>query len=376
MSTNAEMTLLVDGKQAFPEILRCIDSARNSIEIHMFIWRADDIGLRMAEAVLRAADRGVKVTISVDRYALLLESSEECGRSFFHERPTWVEQIKISALRRAYRLPMKDLGNEKRHAELLERIMSHTNISVSRDRILADHSKYYVIDESIVFLGGINIEDKENGRDLSGRFYHDYMVKLSGDTVARAFRAKLRGGDDSGLPCRFAMNAARASGRCFEMREEYLNIIRNAERELRIVMGYFSPEKDIRDEILAAARRGVKVSVLIAESANFESNANLVSVRRLLKLADGDVRVYLSPKMVHAKAVCSEKTVSVGSCNITRRAFGQLCELNLVAENDPSGFGGSLTESFDRECAISRQARVASDVACRPFVGWLEGFMC
>ena len=70
------MILLVDGKQAFPEILRCIDGARRSLVINMFIWRDDAIGNTVAEAVLRAADRGVSVFISVDRYGVVLEKAE------------------------------------------------------------------------------------------------------------------------------------------------------------------------------------------------------------------------------------------------------------------------------------------------------------
>ena len=78
------MTLLVNGKNAFPEIIRCIENAQISIEINMFIWRDDEIGNRMANAVLSAADRGVKVCISVDRYGVVLEKSEESKKSFFH----------------------------------------------------------------------------------------------------------------------------------------------------------------------------------------------------------------------------------------------------------------------------------------------------
>ncbi|MBR5020740.1 MAG: hypothetical protein IKY17_03840, partial [Oscillospiraceae bacterium] len=64
------MTLLVNGQRAFPEIIRCIEEAASSVEINMFIWRDDRIGNRMAQAVLTAADRGAKVYISVDRYGV------------------------------------------------------------------------------------------------------------------------------------------------------------------------------------------------------------------------------------------------------------------------------------------------------------------
>ena len=93
-----DFTLLVDGKGAFPEILRCIARAKKSIFINMFIWRDDVIGNTVAQAVLDAAQRGVQVELSVDRYGVVLEKSEECKKSFFHKRQSLTEKIKTAAL--------------------------------------------------------------------------------------------------------------------------------------------------------------------------------------------------------------------------------------------------------------------------------------
>jgi hypothetical protein len=49
-----DFTLLVDGKEAFPEILKCIGNAKKSITINMFIWRDDNIGNAIAKAILDA----------------------------------------------------------------------------------------------------------------------------------------------------------------------------------------------------------------------------------------------------------------------------------------------------------------------------------
>ena len=96
------MELLINGQQAFPEIIRCMESAKETIIINMFIWRDDAIGNRMAEAVLKAADAGVKVRISIDRYGAVLEKSEESKRSFFHKRQSLMEKIKIRGLELVY----------------------------------------------------------------------------------------------------------------------------------------------------------------------------------------------------------------------------------------------------------------------------------
>ena len=88
------LELLIDGKNAFPVILDCIKNAKKSIYINMFIWRDDNIGNIIGEAVLEAANRGVKVDISKDKYGVVLEKSEEVKKSFFHKKQTLSEKIK------------------------------------------------------------------------------------------------------------------------------------------------------------------------------------------------------------------------------------------------------------------------------------------
>ena len=161
------MTLLINGENAFPEIIRCIESAKKSVAINMFIWRDDKIGNRMAEAVLNAANKGVKVHISVDRYGVVLEKCEESKRSFFHKQQSLIEKIKICALEMVYPKNGRAGKVEDVYTLMYQQIVEHPNIEVCADAFKADHSKWYIIDDEILFLGGINIEDKENGCDIN-----------------------------------------------------------------------------------------------------------------------------------------------------------------------------------------------------------------
>ena len=154
------MTLLVNGRQAFPEIIRCIEEAEISVEINMFIWRDDRIGSRMAQAVLTAADRGAKVYISADRYGVVLEKCEESKRSFFHKEQTLAEKCKSRLLEAIYPDIAEPGAVQDEYTPLYRQIMAHPNITVSADVFKADHSKFYIIDDRILFVGGVNIEDK------------------------------------------------------------------------------------------------------------------------------------------------------------------------------------------------------------------------
>ena len=371
-----DFTLLVDGKRAFPEIIRCIEAAKRSVEINMFIWRDDAIGGRMAEAVLKAADNGARVYISVDRYGYVLEKAEEAKKSFFHRDPTFSERVKIKYLELCYKNGGSTDKKEKNQA-LLERMLTHPNITVSRHVFKADHSKFYVIDDEILFLGGINIEDKENGQDALGRVYGDYMAKLEGASYVADFREKMAKGAEKDTEYRFGANMKWGDARRFEMEERYLEMIRTAKERLHITMAYFSPLPQFVTALCDAAARGVAVTVLLPSAANFQHDINMKTVTRLLKDSGGAIRVYLSPRMLHTKLMMNENTISFGSTNITKKAFGQLSELNLFVPNGDFAFAEALRQSVAADLAEATEvdSQSVKTLRYRRTVAWLEGLL-
>lgn len=368
-----DFTLLVDGKRAFPEMIDCIENARRSVYINMFIWRDDAIGNRMAQAVLTAADKGAKVYISVDRYGVVLEKAEECKRSFFHKSTTLAERIKILSLELLY--PMKNAPKRAtdRETELYKRVTSHPNITVSRDVFKADHSKYYVIDDEILFLGGINIEDKENGADMQGREYGDYMAKLVGREYVDAFRTKMNGGPDCSQDYAFCANSKK--NRRFEMESRYLQMIDSARESLHVTMAYFTPLKPFVDALVRTHERGVRVTVILPERANYQADSNLKTARKLLKATDGGIEIYLSPRMLHTKLMMNDDLISFGSTNITKKAFRQLDELNLSVKNVDSDLRDTLVSSIESDMRGARRVYRHSEIKYNRLLAFLEGFI-
>ena len=371
---NETMTLLVNGKNAFPEIIRCIEHAKSSVEINMFIWRDDSIGNRMAKAVLTAADNGAKVYISVDRYGVVLEKSEECQKSFFHKTQSISEKAKTRLLQLLYPENGRHAFVKDEHTEIYERIIRHPNIHVSADEFKADHSKYYIIDDEILFLGGINIEDKENGADISGRVYGDYMAKLCGRETVQAFRHKLLTGENTLSGGFFGVNLKKPVRR-FEMERLYLDLIAQAKTELHITMAYFSPLDKFVKAIIAAHQRGVRVTIIIPEKANFQNDSNKKTICKLLKATNGQIEVYLSPKMLHTKLVMNEAFISFGSTNITKKAFVQLNELNLFVRRTGSAFEQALCESIENDKQDARRVVRYQDIRYSRLMAFMEGFV-
>ncbi len=368
-------TLLVDGKNAFPEILRCIREARNSIKINMFIWRDDQIGNELALAVLESADRGVQVYISADRYGVVLENAEEAKRSFFHRKTTFSEELKIRALECFYPDIRKPKRGKVKENPLYQRMINHSNITVSADVFKADHSKYYVIDDEILILGGINVEDKENGQDLQGRVYQDYMAKLVGKEYVDAFFTKLANGTDLSKDYFFGVNYKEVTPYRFEMEELYLDMINKAEKQLLITMAYFSPLKNFLDAICNAYQRGVEITILIPEKANFQNDTNRKTVKKLMKRTKNGIKLYFSPKMVHTKLIATENFLSFGSTNITKKAFGQLSELNLFVKNIPSAFTESLLKDVRKNHEISKEVCSYKEIKYNKAIAFIEGFL-
>lgn len=333
MAAHEACSLLIDGREAFPEIIRCIEQAENSIKINMFIWRADAIGIEIAQALLNAAERGVLVDISVDRYALSLEKGEESAISFFHENPSLKEWAMIFAIRFFYPGLINPYANMLSHKEILQKMLSHDKIKIHREEAKADHSKYYIFDDRIIIFGGINIEDKENGADWQGRIYKDLMVKLCGEQIVQQFYHKQLYNQNQSGEYQFCMNNKTMTPPVFEMEQQYLQMIQQAEKELVIVMAYFTPTVLLEKKIINAYKRGVHVIIIVPGSPNFQNNSNRRSLDRLMRKSNNGIDVFLSPKMIHTKLLYNENTICFGSSNITPKAFHQLGELNLKIDN-------------------------------------------
>ena len=372
MNTTQSSTLLVDGAAAFEEILRCVDAARSSILINMFIWRDDVIGNRLANAVLCAAERGVRVTISVDRVGMILEMCEENERSFFHSGPDIIERLKIQLLRRAYPQTRSGFRAEPICPGLLEKLLSHPNITVDRERKKNDHSKFYIFDDRILIFGGINVEDKECTKDCMGRVYQDYMLKLEGEDHVRAFLNKIEQNRDTSDEYCFRMNNKTVRPAAFEMYESFLSIINDAQKELVIVMAYFAPIKSVIRAIVSAWKRGVGIRILISEHANFQNDSNRRTVRLLMKRCHNGIEVRFSPKMIHTKLIFNESHVMLGSCNITNRAFSQLGEVDILLKNEDTPLINHIKESAAENRALSRLIDDYRQIRYLPMVARIE----
>ena len=360
--------LLEGGGNAFPEIIRQIRAADHEITVHMFIWREDRIGTEIARELIAAADRGVKVTIEKDKYAVTLEYAEESQRSLCH-RPDLKDRFRILMLELIYNKELAAKRLKTSRSSLYMQLKEHPNVAMTDDIRTCDHSKYYIFDRKVMILGGINIEDKEYYSDSKRRIYHDYMVKVSDPDTVTEFLEKRK--DPKKKSDLFRVNMKEPFS-CFELKSSYLEIIDGAERELCILMAYFAPDKEILSAIKRALHRGVHVRIMIPQSANYMDDMNKLSVSKLLGYSkarggecSGMLEVCMTERMLHSKLLMNEQRIIIGSCNINSKAFTKLDELAVVVDNDGSPFAeeirSSLTEIFKNAEYISAGSRISYD---------------
>lgn len=336
------LTLLQNGAQYFPRLLRAIESARHSVYIETYIYAEDEVGKRVADALTRAAGRGVAVHVLVDGYG-----SAALSRAWAHE------------LRRA-------------GVEMLWFRPQISWLTLRRTRLRRLHRKLAVVDGRLAFIGGINIaSDIPDGIEAPRL---DYAVELTGDIAVRIHAAmrrlwmlvswiNFRHRRPPGKPhashalpphrkVRFLLRDNLRHRRDIE--NAYLHAIAEAEREVIIANAYFIPSQRFRRVLLHAAERGVKVILLLQGRIEYrlQHYATLALYDEFLK-AGMEIHQYHA-SFLHAKvAVIDGKWATVGSSNIEPFSLWLAREANLVVQDEK--FAESLRASLLYE--MERNAR-------------------
>jgi cardiolipin synthase len=173
----------------------------------------------------------------------------------------------------------------------------------------------------------------------------------------------------------FGINKKSDKQKMFEMEELYLNMIRNTKKELIITMAYFSHLDNFYKEIVDAYKRGVKIKIMIPNSANYQDDTNKRTVKKLMKECNDEIEVYLSNKMVHTKMIISDEYISLGSTNITKKAFNQLDELNLFIKNVKSTFKDELEKSIDENYKLAKRIKSYKEIEYNKVKAKIESFL-
>ncbi len=381
-----QVELLEGGDMLFPRMQQAIDAATTEVWLATYIFHNDEAGQNMADALKRAAARGVAVHVVVDGFGTIasmhnvreLFAGSAVKLEIFRPLDRWYSWLQPGQLRRL-------------------------------------HQKLCVCDGEVAFVGGINIIadrlDMNHGWTEQPRL--DFAVQVSGalaepvgataramwtrSHLSRGWRDEARSLARSARPVNEALSllrqlrgqpdapaavsattplAVRAS---FLVRDNvrqrraiehsYVQAIKHARQRVDIAVPYFYPGKRFRSALRSAARRGVRVRLLMQGKVDYRLAA--MAARALYdELRAAGVRVFeYTPAFLHAKvAVVDDDWATVGSSNIDPLSLLLNLEANVVVFD--ADFCATLAGRFD--AAFAASIEVVGPPARLGLRGWLR----
>lgn len=329
------LTLLHSGREYFPALLAAIDAAGREIYLESYIFAADAIGEAVADALCRAARRGVQVNVAVDGFG---------ARNFATDFLPRLTEAGVRAM--IYR---PELGA----------------LHFRRHRLRRLHRKLAVVDLRIAFVGGINVIDDDNA-PIGLRPRYDYAVRIEGPVVGVVHQAVRRMWEVLAWvsfrrrfrlhpPTAPSYEALGAQTAAFLIRDNirhrndilhaYLDAIDKARQRIVIANAYFLPGVRFGRALYAAARRGVEIVVLLQGKTDHPLLCYATQALYAAALRAGIRIVEYQHSFLHAKvAVIDGEWATVGSSNIDPFSLLLAKEANLVVFDQ--GFAGELEASI------------------------------
>jgi cardiolipin synthase len=313
--------LLPDSNATIDSLITDIDAAKEHVHLVFYIWLPDNNGLKVVEALKRAAARKVACRAMVDGLgSRILIASEH-----------W-QALRKAGVQVATALP---IGNP-----LLRPL---------RGRIdLRNHRKIVVIDNSVTYCGSQNCADPEFrikakyapwvdammrfvgpiSRQNQHLFASDWMTQVQED-LTDLLRQPLP-------PCEPGLTAqvigTGPTGRYSAMPELFEILMYAARRELVITTPYYVPDEAMQAALCASARRGV-VTTIIFPARNDSWIVGAASRSYYGDLLAAGVRIFeYEGGLLHTKSLTLDGEVTlIGSANMDRRSFDLNYENNILS---------------------------------------------
>lgn len=339
--------LTADADATIDAMVADIDVARDHVHVLFYIWLADNNGARIADALKRAATRGVSCRAMVDGVG---------SRALVRSR-IWTEMAG-SGVKLARALP---IGNP------FFRICS--------GRIdLRNHRKIVVIDNRITYCGSQNCADAAFlpkaryapwvdavmrfegpiARQSQSVFIADWMTYYDED-IQHLLRQPI---DAPNAGFAAQVIASGPTVRHSAMPEMFESLIYSARHELVITTPYYVPDEALQGALCAAGNRGVAVTIVFpARNDDFAVAATSRSYYADLLAAGVKIFEYVGG-LLHTKSLTLDGQITlIGSANMDRRSFDLNYENNILL-CDPS-LTADMRRRQDAYIAASKPVTVA-----------------
>ena len=339
--TNSNTAKLIKGGKMYFDVLKeIIQKSKSSIFLQTYILKDDETGKLIAEELIQAAKRNVKVFILLDGFA----------SGNLHE--SFINNFKSAGIELLFFKP----------------VFKNNHIYYSR-RL---HHKVVVADGSFSLIGGLNIANRYNEIN-NHKAWLDFAVLLEGEASlqvenyckqVRLKTTKKEVKTNSEIINLYNVvsldNQSNVKIRrndwlmhLNEISSNYIEMLRNAHHEVLILCSYFIPGKVLRRSMANASRRGVKITVITAGQSDvpFTKQAERWLYDWLLR---NNIKIYeYQNNVLHGKlAVSDQTTVTIGSYNINNLSTYVCLELNAEIKNKlfAQNVQNTLLGIIEKEC--------------------------
>jgi cardiolipin synthase len=312
--------LLPDSNATIEAMVADIDSAKHHVHLSFYIWLTDHNGLKVVEALKRAAARKVTCRAMADGLGSRAMIASE------HWRAMGKAGVRLTTA-----LP---IGNP-----LLRPLKGRID--------LRNHRKIVVIDNAITYCGSQNCADPEFRVKAKFAPWVDAMMRFEGPVVrqnqhlfASDWMAQVDDDIDAllgqPLPSGEPGFAAQVIGtgptvRHSAMPEVFETLMYAARRELFITTPYYVPVESMQAALCASARRGVATTIIFP-ARNDSFIVGGASRSYYQELLDAGVRIFEYERgVLHTKSLTLDGEVTlIGSANMDRRSFELNYENNIL----------------------------------------------
>lgn len=323
--------LIRGGREYFDLLKKLINKAEHLIHFQFYIFEPDQTGKEIADVLIAAAKRGVKVYVLLDAYGSqkvsgsIIDDFKEAGIHF-----RWFQPFFKS--RKFY------LGRRLHH-------------------------KVVVIDSYHSLVSGLNISDRYNDMPEEGAWL-DWAMHCQGEVslqlqeICRK-RMKLRANTNHPVntiktdSCEIGVRVNDWVGRRQEITRAYLKMLHEARSHVVIMTSYFMPGYQFRKSLKAAARRGVKIKMILTGDSDVPA-AKYAERFMYDWLFRNNIEIWEYQKNVlHGKiAAADEKWATVGSYNVNNLSAYASIELNLevIDQTLVSDIENRLQDIMDNDC--------------------------
>ncbi len=349
--------LFKDG-EALLAAYNAIKAATRRICLEVYIFASDDTGRAFAELLGEKAREGVAVYVIYDSFG-----SIDSDRDMFR------------------RMARQGVRLRQFHP------MRPWECKFGWRPVNRDHRKLLIIDENLAGLGGLNVGGDYAGswvvkssRKSALRSWRDNAIGIIGpgaDQFFQAFRQTWRYVERGGRIGKAAYVHHAFTGELGVMatvptlnsplRPFLMRLLRESRRSILLTMAYFAPDDPLVAELCNAARRGVRVRLMLPGRSDVRI-LHIAAQSFYETLMDAGVEVYERQGVVlHTKAlVIDERTTVIGSTNLDYRSIEYNLEISAIVHSVE--LGRQMCDLFENDVRFA----IKFDCAAWRHRPWLD----